>query len=189
MTSQCDVTNSVYPVTMTTIRHCSILEFGRGASNQAVAPGITRPLHATVFNHNVINLYFTANKSTMHKSYYDTWAQFCCKMGGSLLCNQYSHRVDAKVTFSIYRSPILFLEVFCEQHSSRFVLADDLHINILKFVAGHGAAVKPATINIVFGCKQAQQYSRTHHLGLSELSVGLHKMLNGSSRTCISLLH
>jgi len=25
-----DVTNSVYPVTMTTIRHCSILEFGRG---------------------------------------------------------------------------------------------------------------------------------------------------------------
>ena len=46
MTSYCDVTNSVYPVTMTTIRHCSILEFGRGASNQAVAPGITRPLHA-----------------------------------------------------------------------------------------------------------------------------------------------
>jgi len=29
MTSYCDVTNSVYPVTMTTIRHCSILEFGR----------------------------------------------------------------------------------------------------------------------------------------------------------------
>jgi len=32
---------------MITIRHCTILEFGRGASNQAVAPGITRPLHAT----------------------------------------------------------------------------------------------------------------------------------------------
>ena len=32
MTSYCDVTNSAYPVTMTTIglRHCSILEFGRG---------------------------------------------------------------------------------------------------------------------------------------------------------------
>jgi len=30
MTSYCDVTNSVYPVTITTIRHCSILEFGRG---------------------------------------------------------------------------------------------------------------------------------------------------------------
>ena len=29
-TSYRDVTNSVYPVTMTTIRHCSILEFGRG---------------------------------------------------------------------------------------------------------------------------------------------------------------
>ena len=47
MTSYCDVTNSVYPITKTTIRHCSILEIGRGASNQAVAPGITRPLHAT----------------------------------------------------------------------------------------------------------------------------------------------
>jgi len=47
MTSYCNVTNSVYPVKMTTIRHCSILEFSRGASNQAVAPGITRPLHAT----------------------------------------------------------------------------------------------------------------------------------------------
>ena len=34
-------------VTMPTIRHCLILEFGRGAYNQAVAPGITRPLHAT----------------------------------------------------------------------------------------------------------------------------------------------
>jgi len=46
-----------------------------------------------------------------------------------------------------------------------FVLADDLHINILKFVAAHGTVVHPASINIVFGCKQAQQYWRTHHLG------------------------
>jgi len=46
-----------------------------------------------------------------------------------------------------------------------FVLADDLHINIRKFVAGHGTVVQPASINIVCGCKQAQQYSRTHHLG------------------------
>ena len=38
-------------------------------------------------------------------------------------------------------------------------------INIPKFVAGHGAVVQPAFINIVFGCKQAQQYSGTHHLG------------------------
>jgi len=45
MMSYCDVTNRVHQVTMTTIRHCSILEFGRGTSNQAVAPGITRPLH------------------------------------------------------------------------------------------------------------------------------------------------
>ena len=47
-----------------------------------------------------------------------------------------------------------------------FILADDLHdVNILKFVAGHGAVVQPASINIVFGYKQAQQYSRNHQLG------------------------
>ena len=34
-----DVTNSVHPVTMTTICHCSLQEFGRGAYNQAVDPG------------------------------------------------------------------------------------------------------------------------------------------------------
>jgi len=50
MTSYCDVTNNVYPVTMTTISYCSILGFGSGASNQAVAPGISRPLHATDLN-------------------------------------------------------------------------------------------------------------------------------------------
>jgi len=45
-----------------------------------------------------------------------------------------------------------------------FVLADDLHINILKFVAAHGTVVQPASINIVIGCKQAEQYRRTYHL-------------------------
>jgi len=47
MTSCCDVANSVCPVTKTTIRHCSTLAFVRGAYYQAVAPGITRTLHAT----------------------------------------------------------------------------------------------------------------------------------------------
>jgi len=42
MKSYCDVTNSAHPVTRTTIHHCSILEFGREAYNQAVAPGITK---------------------------------------------------------------------------------------------------------------------------------------------------
>ena len=42
MTSNCDVKNSAYPATMTTIRQCSTLEFGKGTYNQAVAPGITR---------------------------------------------------------------------------------------------------------------------------------------------------
>jgi len=36
---------------------------------------------------------------------------------------------------------------------------------MLYFVAGHGAAVQPASINVVFGYKQAQQYSRIHQLG------------------------
>ena len=47
-----------------------------------------------------------------------------------------------------------------------FVLADDLHINILKFIAGQGTVLQPASINVVFGCKQAQQYSRIHQLGI-----------------------
>jgi len=52
-----------------------------------------------------------------------------------------------------------------------FVVADDLHMNIHKFVAGHRTVVQPASIKIVFGCKQAQQHSRAHHLFLlSELS-------------------
>ena len=40
-----------------------------------------------------------------------------------------------------------------------------MHINKLKFVAGHGAVAQPASINIVFGYKQAQQYNRKHQLG------------------------
>jgi len=36
---------------------------------------------------------------------------------------------------------------------------------VLNFVAGHGTVIHPASINIVFGCKQAQQYSRTHQWG------------------------
>ena len=91
---------------------------------------------------------------------------FVVKYGGdSLVWNQYSQRVDAEVTFYTYRFPVLFLEVFWQQHESRFVLADDLHINRLEFVAGHGSVVQPASINIAFGWKQAQQYSRTHQLG------------------------
>jgi len=47
MTLCCDITNSVCPVTMITIRHCSTPAFVRGTYNQAVTPGITRPLHTT----------------------------------------------------------------------------------------------------------------------------------------------
>ena len=40
-----------------------------------------------------------------------------------------------------------------------------MHIDILQFVAGHGAVIQPASIDIVFGYKEAQQYSRKHQLG------------------------
>jgi len=43
------------------------------------------------------------------------------------------------------------------------------NVNILKFVAGHGTVVQPACINIVFGCKEAQQCGRTLNLGLIRL--------------------
>jgi len=48
-THEYDVINSVYAVTMTNISLCHslILDFDRGTSTQAVAPGTTRPLHAT----------------------------------------------------------------------------------------------------------------------------------------------
>jgi len=49
--------------------------------------------------------------------YFQAWAQFCCIMWrGQLGVTPYSHRVDAEVTFYIYRFPILFVELFWEQH-------------------------------------------------------------------------
>jgi len=59
MTSYFNVTNSVYPITMTTIgpSHCLILEFGKGTSNQAVVPGITGPLHATAMAIKLLHAY------------------------------------------------------------------------------------------------------------------------------------
>jgi len=57
----------------------------------------------------------------------------------------------------IYKdSQSYFLDVFWEQHWAHFVLADDLHINIPKFVAGRGTVIQPVSVNIVFGGKQAQ---------------------------------
>ena len=47
MESDDETSDSTALVTVTTIGHCLILEFGKGAYNEAVAQGITRPLHAT----------------------------------------------------------------------------------------------------------------------------------------------
>ena len=65
-----------------------------------------------------------------------------------------------------------------------FVLADDLHINTLKFVAGHGNVVRPASINIV-NLDVNKHSSIVEHIiwVLSELSIGVHKMLNRIGRT------
>ena len=78
-----------------------------------------------------------------------------------------SHQVDAEVAIYIYRFPILFLEMFWEQHWSRFALYLQMIyiLYILKFVAGHGTVVQPVSIDIVSECKEAQHYSRTHQLG------------------------
>jgi len=47
MTSDWAVTDTVYSTAMTTTRYGLIQEFGKGAFHEAVAQGITRPLHAT----------------------------------------------------------------------------------------------------------------------------------------------
>ena len=50
MTSYCDVTNSVYPVTMSTIRYCSILELGKRNSikqSPRASPDLWTPLIKT----------------------------------------------------------------------------------------------------------------------------------------------
>ena len=78
MTSDSGVTNRVYPATMTTVRHCSILEFGRGASHEAVAPGITRPLHGTGA--------ITPYKSKMSWTLITMQCCFRCQTYCALLC-------------------------------------------------------------------------------------------------------
>ena len=70
------------------------------------------------------------------------------------------------------------------------ILADDLLINILKCVAGHDAVVQPASINIVFGYKQAQQYSREHQFGfIRAVSWSAQNVESHWSHAFISLLH
>jgi len=121
---------------------------------------------------------------------YWSWAEFCCKMCGGQL--------GAKPTQSSgrCRSDVLCIQIpnLISRGVLRatlitlcFVLADDLHINVLKFVLGHDTVVQPVSINIVFGCKQAQQYSKTHHLGfIRTVSWSAQNACIG--RTCISLL-
>jgi len=59
---------------------------------------------------------------------------------------------------------------------------------LIYFVAGYGTVVQPASINIVFGCKQAQQLVE-HIIWVYLSSQLVHKMLNRIGCTSISLLH
>ena len=46
-----------------------------------------------------------------------------------------------------------------------FVLPNDLHYTWIYCWTRYCSLLQPSSINIVFGCKQAQQYNRIHHLG------------------------
>ena len=69
-----------------------------------------------------------------------------------------------------------------------FILADYLHINMLKFVAGKVTVVN---LFLLISYLDVNQHSNiVEHINwvLSELSVGVHKMLNRIGSACISLL-
>ena len=116
-----------------------------------------------------------------------SWAQFCCKMwGDSLVWNQYSHPIDAEVTFYTQIPNLISRGVLrAKLITLCFVLADGLHINNIKCfsctfpfferatnifnVTGHQAC-SPTRITIsidillpatkAFGLKLAQPTSR-----------------------------
>jgi len=94
-------------------------------------------------------------------------AQFCCKMwGGQLGVKPVSSGRCISDVLYIHNPNLISRGILIATLITfGFILANDLHTNILKFVAGHGTVVQPISINIIFGCKQAQQYSRTHQLG------------------------
>jgi len=61
-----------------------------------------------------------------------------------------------------------------------------IHLNLL--LDTHGTVVQPASINIVFGCKQAQPYRRTHHLGfIGAVSLSARKAESHWSHVHITL--
>jgi len=70
--------------------------------------------HQTAGDNIFINLIFYILLLCTHCKY---GRNFSVKCGGdSLVWNQYSHWVDAEVTFCIYRFQNFFLEVFWEHH-------------------------------------------------------------------------
>ena len=126
MSSYCDVTKSVYPVTMTTVRHCSKLEFGRGHTIKQIAPGITRPLHAT-----------DNNLPSYQCSCYGEWSLLTCNSGadpGGGRLGWSPSLKPAQVTLFIMtlyhsKNSIRHIRLFCHQlfcHSSVVKYASSL---------------------------------------------------------------
>jgi len=72
------------------------------------------------------------------------------------------------VKFGKNRFPILFFRgVFkATLITLCFIPANDLEINKLNFVVGHGTVVQLGCATIRIWCKQEQQYSKTHQLGI-----------------------
>jgi len=68
-----------------------------------------------------------------------------------------------------------------------FILTADLQINVLKFVSGHGAAVSLLQLISHLDKNKHSNIVEHHNRVLSELSIGVHRMLNRIGRMCISL--
>ena len=115
---------------------------------------------------------------------FDHGRNFVVKCGAdSLMWNQHNHRADAEVKFCKYRFPTLFFSrVFkATRITPCFITTNDLEINKLNFVVGHGTAIQ-------LGCTTSRLWHKQANLVLSELSVGAHKTVNRTGRKHISLL-
>jgi len=117
-----------------------------------------------------------------------TWAQFCCKMwGDSLVWNQYSHRVYAEVSFYIYWFPILFFR--CVLRATLITLLSLQMIYILIYLnLLLNTVLQFSLFPLISEVNKHNNIAEHISWVLSELSVGVHKMLNCIGRTCISLL-
>jgi len=100
MTSYYDVENNVYPVTMTTIPCCSILEFGRGHTIKSSRPAH----HQTSARHWLLN-------------FSDLISDFAFKKARKNQCNVTKHHSKMKAYYFIYTYIILFAKSMSFVHT------------------------------------------------------------------------